>query len=58
MRALRAGCPARSRPWLPQRLTDALREVLMAVRALIDWYLQRTEPPSSHPSDIEDIPIL
>jgi hypothetical protein len=45
-------------PDLQQRLTEALREVLLAVRALIDWYLERSERQRSGPSDVEDIPIL
>jgi hypothetical protein len=45
-------------PELQQRLADALREVLEALRALIDWYLQRSERPPHQPADIQDIPIL
>lgn len=45
-------------PDLQQRLTDALREVLLAVRALIDWYLQRTDRAVAPPTEVEDIPIL
>ena len=45
-------------PDLQQRLVEAIREVLLAVRALIDWYLERTERQRSGPSDVEDIPIV
>ncbi len=45
-------------PDLQQRLAEAVREVLLAVRALIDWYLERSEHRRSGPSDVEDIPIL
>ncbi len=45
-------------PDLQQRLAEALREVLLAVRALIDWYLERGESRRPAPSDVEDIPIL
>ena len=45
-------------PDLQQRLAEAVREVLLAVRALIDWYLERSERRRPEPSDIQDIPIL
>jgi hypothetical protein len=45
-------------PDLQQRLADAIREVLLALRALIDWYLERSEQQRSKPADVEDIPIL
>ena len=45
-------------PELQQRLADAVREVLMAVRALIDWYLERSERHSAEPHQVQDIPIL
>jgi hypothetical protein len=45
-------------PELQQRLADALREVLLAIRALIDWYLERSERHRSEPVEVEDIPIL
>jgi hypothetical protein len=45
-------------PDLQQRLAEAIREVLLALRALIDWYLERSEQQRSKPSDVEDIPIL
>jgi hypothetical protein len=35
-----------------------LREVLLALRALIDWYLERTERRRADPADVEDIPII
>jgi hypothetical protein len=44
-------------PELQQSLADALREVLLAVRALIDWYLERSERRRSEPVEVEDIPI-
>ncbi len=44
-------------PELQQRLAEALRELLLALRALIDWYLERAERRRSAPSDVEDIPI-
>jgi hypothetical protein len=44
-------------PDLQQRLAEAFREVLLALRALIDWYLERSEQQRSTASDVEDIPI-
>ncbi|MGA2012789.1 MAG: hypothetical protein ABSH51_19955 [Solirubrobacteraceae bacterium] len=45
-------------PELAQRLGDAIREVLLALRALIDWYLERTERRRAKPAEVRDIPIL
>ncbi|MHB8690977.1 MAG: hypothetical protein ACYDHH_06990 [Solirubrobacteraceae bacterium] len=45
-------------PELQRRLGEALRELLLAVRALIDWYLERLEQRRKSPTTIEDIPIL
>ena len=56
--ALVAGLRDRIPPDLQQRLAEAVREVLLALRALIDWYLERGEHRRSGPSDVEDIPIL
>jgi hypothetical protein len=43
---------------LERRLTEALRELLLAVRALIDWCLERIEQRRSDPVQVQDIPIL
>jgi hypothetical protein len=49
-----------ARRGLPRELEDQfatlLREVLMTLRALIDWYLERLERRPSEPR-VEDIPI-
>lgn len=59
-------------PELQQRLTEAVRELLLALRAVIDWYLARTEPQDgarsagadaraargARASEVRDIPIL
>jgi hypothetical protein len=45
-------------PDLQQRLAEALRELLLALRALIDWYLERSDRKRSQPADVQDIPIL
>jgi hypothetical protein len=44
-------------PDLQRRLGEALRELLLAVRALIDWYLERGERGRHESSELEDIPI-
>jgi hypothetical protein len=45
-------------PDLEQRLAEALRELLLAVRALIDHYVERLERRRGEPVEVEDIPIL
>jgi hypothetical protein len=45
-------------PDLQQRLAEAVREVLLALRALIDWYLERSERRTAEPAEVQDIPIL
>jgi hypothetical protein len=45
-------------PDIQRRLLEALREVLLAVRALVDWYLERLERQHKQPVEIQDIPIL
>jgi hypothetical protein len=44
-------------PDLQRRLAEALRELLLAVRALINWYLERIERQRDDPAEVEDIPI-
>jgi hypothetical protein len=44
-------------PDLQRRLADALRELLLAVRALIDWYLERAQQVRAEPAEVQDIPI-
>jgi hypothetical protein len=53
VRALRDRIP----PELQRRLGEALREVLLALRALIDWYLERTERTRREPTEVQEIPI-
>jgi len=43
-------------PELRQRLGEALRELLLAIRALIDWYLDRLDRRDK-PVEVQDIPI-
>jgi hypothetical protein len=45
-------------PELQRRLAEALREVLLAIRALIDWCLERMEQRRAAPTEVQDIPIL
>ncbi len=35
-----------------------MRELLLALRALIDWYLERVEQRRREPAEVQDIPIL
>jgi hypothetical protein len=44
-------------PELARQLADALRELLIAVRAVLDWYIARLEPSEPTESDVEDIPV-
>ncbi|MGB0093208.1 MAG: hypothetical protein WBP81_11850 [Solirubrobacteraceae bacterium] len=45
-------------PELQRRLVEALRELLLAVRALIDWYVDRLDRREAEPTEVQDIPIL
>jgi hypothetical protein len=45
-------------PELQRRLAEALRELLLALRALIDWYLERAERRRAEPAVVQDIPII
>src|SRR5947209_5634002 len=44
-------------PELQQRLAQALRELLLALRALLDWYIDRLERRRGQPIEVQDIPI-
>ena len=50
--ALRRGLPRE----LQGQFNSLLREVLLTLRALIDWYLERLERGDRRP-EVEDIPI-
>lgn len=56
--ALLAGVRDRIPPELRRRLADAVRELLIALRALIDWYLERSARTAPPATDVRDIPIL
>jgi hypothetical protein len=44
-------------PEVVERLAAALRELLLAIRALIDFYLEWLERPKPDHSEVRDIPI-
>jgi hypothetical protein len=44
-------------PELARRLADALRELLLAIRAVLDWYIARLEPSEPPDADVQDIPV-
>ncbi len=50
--AVRRAAPAE----LQERLTGLIREALLTLRSLIDWYLERLERPQRR-ARVEDIPI-
>jgi hypothetical protein len=41
---------------LDRQLTSIIREFLLTLRSLIDWYLERLDNPRREP-EVEDIPI-
>ena len=52
LEALRRAVPAE----LQEQVNNLVRETLLTLRALIDWYLERSEMPHAEPR-VEDIPI-
>jgi hypothetical protein len=50
--ALRRGAPRE----LDAQVTNLIREFLLTLRSLIDWYLERLDNPRREPK-VEDIPI-
>ena len=44
-------------PELARQLAEAARELLIALRALIDWWIARLERPPETPVEVQDIPI-
>jgi hypothetical protein len=44
-------------PDLARQLADALRELLLAIRAVLDWYIARLEVPEPPDADVQDIPV-
>ncbi len=45
-------------PDVQRRVAEAVREVLLAIRALIDYYLERLDTGRGEPPEVQDIPIL
>ena len=52
LEAVRRGLPKE----LEDQFTALLKEILLTLRALIDWYIDRLERPAPEPQ-VEDIPI-
>jgi hypothetical protein len=52
LEAVRRGLPRE----LEEQFTTLLRELLLTLRALIDWYIDRLDRPAREPQ-VEDIPI-
>lgn len=44
-------------PELMRQLADALRELLIALRAVIDYSIEKLERPAAAEREVEDIPI-
>jgi hypothetical protein len=44
-------------PELARQLAEATRELLLALRALIDWWIERLEREPEQPVEVQDIPI-
>jgi hypothetical protein len=44
-------------PELARQLADALRELLVALRAVLDYTIERLDTPPSAEREVEDIPI-
>jgi hypothetical protein len=45
-------------PELERRVVAAMRELLLAVRALLDWCVERAERRAAPAAEVQDIPIL
>lgn len=44
-------------PELRQQMIELVREILLLVRAIVDWYLERIDQRRKAPVEVEDIPI-
>jgi hypothetical protein len=44
-------------PELARQLADALRELLVALRAVLDYSIERLERPPRQEREVEDIPV-
>jgi len=53
LEALRTSVP----PEVARQLAETVRELLVALRALIDWWIARLEREPEQPVEVQDIPI-
>jgi hypothetical protein len=53
LRALRELVP----PELQQQVSELIRQVLLVLRAIIDFWVERLEAPRAGEVDVQDIPI-
>jgi hypothetical protein len=44
-------------PELREQIAGLVREILLLVRAIVDWYLERIDQRRKAPVEVEDIPI-
>ncbi len=44
-------------PELREQITQLVREILLLVRAIVDWYIERLDQGRKAPVEVEDIPI-
>ena len=44
-------------PEVARQLAEAARELLLALRALLDWWIARLEREPEQPVEVQDIPI-
>ena len=44
-------------PELTHQLAEALRQLLLALRAVLDWYIVRLEGGEEPERDVQDIPV-
>jgi len=44
-------------PELRRQIAELIREILLLVRAIVDWYLERVDERRKAPVEVEDIPI-
>jgi hypothetical protein len=44
-------------PELAQQLAEALRQLLLALRAVLDWHIARLEGGEPPARDVQDIPV-
>jgi hypothetical protein len=44
-------------PDLARQLAESLRQLLVALRAVLDWYIARLDGDEEPPRDVQDIPV-